>query len=133
MASIAFATGSISVGSNPLSSSLITQLVGKGKALEMLMTSSMIKAEEAKQLGLVNYVVEMEELIAIAEGIMKKISKNAPLAITKAIQAVNANFEDGVNGFKKEIELFGECFGTEDFIEGTTAFMEKRKAEFKGK
>lgn len=110
----------------------LTQLVGKGKALEMLMTSGMIKAEEANRLGLVNYVVEMEELMSKAEGIMKKISKNAPLAIAKAIQAVNANFEDGVDGFKKEIELFGECFDTKDFIEGTTAFMEKRKANFKG-
>lgn len=110
----------------------LTQLVGKGKALEMMMTSSMIKAEEAKQLGLVNYVVEMEELISKAEKLMEKISKNAPLAVAKAIQAVNASFQDGVNGFDKEIELFGECFNTKDFIEGTTAFMEKRKANFKG-
>lgn len=110
----------------------LTQLVGKGKALEMMMTSAMIKAEEANTLGLVNYVVPMEELISKAEGIMKKIAKNAPLAVAKAIEAVNAHFTDGVDGFQKEIELFGECFGTKDFIEGTTAFVEKRKAEFKG-
>jgi enoyl-CoA hydratase len=110
----------------------LTQLVGKGKALEMMMTSSMIKAEEAKSLGLTNYVVPMEELISKAEGLMKKISKNAPLAIAKSIEAVNAHFTEGVNGFQKEIQLFGDCFGTKDFIEGTTAFMEKRKAEFKG-
>lgn len=111
----------------------LVQLVGKGKALEMMMTSSMIKAAEAQALGLANYVVPMEELIAKAEGIMKKISKNAPLAIAKSIAAVNAHFTDGVDGFQKEIELFGECFGTQDFIEGTNAFMEKRKAAFKGK
>ena len=109
----------------------LTQLVGKGKALEMMMTSSMIKAVEAQSLGLVNYVVSLEELIPKAEGIMKKISKNSPLAIAKAIQAVNAHFKVGVDGYKKEIELFGECFGTKDFMEGTTAFMEKRKADFK--
>ena len=111
----------------------LVQLVGKGKALQMLMTAEMVKAEEALELGLVTDVVSFGDLQMTAEALVKKISKNAPLAVAKAIAAVNAYNEDGVNGFKKEIELFGECFVTEDFKEGTTAFIEKRKAEFKGK
>lgn len=111
----------------------LVQLVGKGKALQMLMTAEMVKVEEALELGLVTDVVAFGDLQMTAEALVKKISKNAPLAVAKAIQAVNAFNEDGVNGFKKEIELFGECFVTEDFTEGTTAFIEKRKAEFKGK
>ena len=66
-------------------------------------------------------------------GIAQKIMRNSPTAIRLAIKAVNANFEDGVNGFKSEIKAFGKCFSTEDFREGTTAFLEKRKADFKGK
>ncbi|MGB1314635.1 MAG: enoyl-CoA hydratase/isomerase family protein [Chitinophagales bacterium] len=111
----------------------LVQLVGKGKALQMLMTAEMVKAEEALDLGLVTDVVAFGDLKETAEKLVKKISKNAPLAVAKAIQAVNAFNEDGVDGFKKEIELFGECFDTKDFVEGTTAFIEKRKAEFKGK
>lgn len=110
----------------------LVQLVGKGKALQMLMTAEMVKAEEALNFGLVTDVVAFGDLKMTAEAMVKKISKNAPLAVAKAIAAVNAYNEDGVNGFKKEIELFGECFVTEDFTEGTTAFIEKRKAEFKG-
>lgn len=110
----------------------LAQIVGKGKALEMLMTAGMINAEEAQKVGLVNDVVPMEELIAKAEKLAQKISKNAPLAVAKAISAVNALYTDGVDGFDKEIELFGECFATQDFKEGTQAFIEKRKANFKG-
>ncbi|MGB1248549.1 MAG: enoyl-CoA hydratase-related protein [Chitinophagales bacterium] len=111
----------------------LPQIVGKGKALEMLMTASMIKADEAYRVGLANYVVTQEELIEKAKSIFKKISKNAPLAVAKTIEAVNAFNKEDEDGFAKEIELFGECFATEDFIEGTTAFVEKRKADFKGK
>ncbi|MGB5363631.1 MAG: enoyl-CoA hydratase-related protein [Aureibaculum sp.] len=108
----------------------LPQLVGKGKAMEMIMTAGMISAEEALHFGLVNYVVTQDELLPMAEKIAGKITLNSPSAISAAIKAVNANFKDGVNGFKIEIEEFGKCFGTEDFEEGTTAFLEKRKANF---
>ena len=109
----------------------LTQLVGKGKANEMVFTAGMIKADDALSWGLVNYVVEQEELLAKAEEIASKILKNSASAISSAIRAINANFEDGVNGFEVEIEEFGKCFGTSDFKEGTTAFMEKRKPNFR--
>ena len=78
-------------------------------------------------------MVTQDELLPLAEKIAGKIMKNSSVAIGKAIQAVNANYKDGVNGFEVEIEQFGACFGTEDFKEGTTAFLEKRKADFPGK
>ena len=111
----------------------LPQLVGKGRAMEMIMTAGMISAETAHQIGLVNHVVTQPELVDFCNGIAQKIIKNSPMAIAQAIIAVNANFKDGVNGFDTEIKGFGECFGTEDFKEGTTAFLEKRKAEFSGK
>lgn len=110
----------------------LAQLVGRGKAFEMIFTAGMIKADDALQCGLVNAVVPQAELIEYCEGIAAKISKNSPSAISASIRAVNANYEDGINGYKKEVEEFGKCFGTADFKEGTTAFIEKRKAEFKG-
>lgn len=111
----------------------LPQLVGKGRAMEMIMTAGMINAEEAKSYGLVNHVVPQTELVGFCYGIAQKIMKNSPFAISKAIKAINANFKEGTDGFKTEIEAFGHCFGTEDFKEGTTAFLEKRKAEFIGK
>lgn len=109
----------------------LSQLVGKGRAMEMIMTAGMIDAQTALNYGLVNHVVPQAELLDLAKGIASKIVKNSSAAISKAIEAINANFEDGVNGFEVEIENFGACFGTEDFKEGTTAFLEKRKANFK--
>ena len=108
----------------------LPQLVGKGRANEMIMTAQMIDAKTALSYGLVNHVTAQSELLHKAEEIAQKIAKNSPSAISKAIEAVNANFEDGVNGFETEIKNFGICFGTPDFKEGTTAFLEKRKAEF---
>jgi enoyl-CoA hydratase len=110
----------------------LTQLVGKGKALEMIMTADMITAAEAYQYGLVNHVVDQENLLLKAEEILNKILLRAPLAIASAITAVNAGIKDGVNGFDVEIEEFSKCFGTIDFNEGVSAFLEKRKPEFKG-
>ncbi|WP_440120467.1 enoyl-CoA hydratase/isomerase family protein [Tenacibaculum sp. Ill] len=111
----------------------LPQLVGKGKAMELIMTADMISAEEAKEAGLVNHVTSQEELLPLAEKIASKIMRNSSVAISAAIKAVNDNFKDGVNGFESEITEFGNCFGTEDFKEGTTAFLEKRKPDFPGK
>jgi enoyl-CoA hydratase len=111
----------------------LPQLIGKGRAMELIMTAGMIDAETAKTYGLVNYVLPQTELLEFCNGIAQKISKNSPVAISKAIKAINANFKDGEDGYKTEIRNFGKCFGTEDFKEGTTAFLEKRKAVFVGK
>ena len=111
----------------------LPQLVGKGNAMELIMTAGMISAEKAAALGLVNYVTTLEELMPLVEKLAGKIMRNSSVAISAAIKAVNANFEDGVDGFEVEISEFGNCFGTEDFREGTTAFLEKRKANFPGR
>jgi enoyl-CoA hydratase len=111
----------------------LTQLVGKGRALEMITTADMITAEQAERIGLVNYVVPQAELTSMAESILGKIKLRAPLAIAAAIKAVNAALIFDVNGFETEVEEFGKCFNTEDFKEGTLAFLEKRKPRFNGK
>lgn len=111
----------------------LIQLIGKGKAMELLMTADMIKADEALKLGLVNHVVTADELHAKCAEILLKIASKAPIAIAKVIECGNAYFTDGVNGLEFEVEKFGDCCATEDFVEGASAFIEKRKAEFKGR
>ncbi len=111
----------------------LVQLIGKTKALELLVTGEMIKADEALLLRLVNYIVSQDELSGKAEEIVEKIKTRSPVAIGGVIRSVNAYFTDGEDGFKKEVKEFGKCFGTEDFKEGTSAFMERRKPEFPGK
>ena len=108
----------------------LPQLIGKGRAMELIMTASMIGAEEAKNYGLVNHVVALEDLIVKGEEIASKILRNSPKAISRAIEAINAGFKTNENGFETEVHQFGACFGTPEFKEGTTAFLEKRKAEF---
>ena len=110
----------------------LPQLVGKGKAMELIMTAGMISAEDAKQWGLVNHVVSLEDLMPLAEKLAGKIMRNSSVAISAAIRAVNDNFKDGINGYETEIAEFGDSFGTNDFKEGTTAFLEKRKPNFPG-
>jgi enoyl-CoA hydratase len=110
----------------------LPQLIGKGRAMELIMTANMIDANKALNYGLVNHVTTSEDLIPFTEKIASKIAQNSTVAISAAIKAINANFEDGTNGFETEIKAFGKCFGTADFIEGTTAFLQKRKADFPG-
>ena len=108
----------------------LSHLVGKGKAMEMICTAGMMSAEDALQWGLVNSICEQEDLIANCEKIASKICRNSAMAISSAIKSVNAGFIDGIDGFEVEKKEFGKCFGTEEFKEGTTAFLEKRKANF---
>jgi len=108
----------------------LPQLVGKGKALEMILTANMVTAEEAKEWGLVNYVVEQNELMPLCEKLAAKIIRNSSVAMAAAIKTVNAGYNDGVNGYEVETSQFGASFDTYDFEEGTTAFLEKRRAEF---
>ncbi len=111
----------------------LPQLVGKGKAMELIMTARMISADEALNCGLVNHVTTPEDLLPLTQKIARKIMRNSLVAIRGAIKAVNAHYTDGVNGYETEVETFGNCFGTEDFKEGTAAFLEKRKADFPGR
>jgi len=108
----------------------LPQLIGRGRAMELIMTAGMISADDAKSYGLVNHVTTPEELMPLALKIASKISRNSSQAIAAAINAINSNFKDGTDGYSVEIKEFGNCFGTEDFKEGTTAFLEKRKPNF---
>ncbi|HET6226247.1 MAG TPA: enoyl-CoA hydratase-related protein [Bacteroidia bacterium] len=110
----------------------LIQYLGKTKATELHMTADMLTAEQALQLGLVNYVVPQEQLMTKAVELLEKIKSKSPKAITGVINSVNAYFEEGKDGFNAEVEEFGKCFATEDFKEGTSAFLEKRKAVFSG-
>jgi len=111
----------------------LVQLIGKGRAMELLMSADMIDANTALQYGLVNYVVPQEELLAKAKAILTVINSKAPLAVAACIKAANAVFDETQDGYSVEVNEFGNCFVTEDMKEGTTAFLEKRKAVFSGK
>ena len=111
----------------------LVQLIGKGKAMELLMSAGMIDANEAKQLGLVNYVTTPETLLEHTIKILAVINTKAPLAIAACIHAANAVFDETKDGYAVEISAFGNAFATEDMKEGVSAFLEKRKAIFTGK
>lgn len=109
----------------------LVQLIGKGRALELLMTGNMIDASVALEYGLVNHVVPQDDLLPKAKMILEQIIAKAPLAISKCIAAANAVYSNE-NGYETELNAFGECFNTKDMKEGTSAFLEKRKPKFKG-
>ena len=111
----------------------LVQLVGKGKAMEMLMSAVLIDAIEAKSLGLVNHVTLPEILLEHTRQILHTCNSKAPLAVAGCIKAANAVFDETQNGYEAEVREFGNCFDTEDKQEGITAFLEKRKAAFKGR
>ena len=110
----------------------LPQLVGKGIANELIFSAQMIDANRSHEIGLVNHVTPQAELLETAYKLATKISRNSPMAISLAIKAVNAVYDESQNGFDTEIDLFGKAFGTKDFKEGTTAFVEKRRASFTG-
>ncbi len=111
----------------------LPQIVGKGKAMEMILSAKMMGANDAAACGLVNAVVPPDALLETAHNMARSIMKNSPRAVATAIQAILAAYEDGINGFQEEINCFGASFETEDFKEGTQAFIEKRKPTFSGK
>ena len=112
----------------------LPRLVGKGRALQLILSGAMITAQEAYRIGLVNEVVPATDLIPRAEAILKQIFANAPVAIRFSLEAVNRGLETGqAEGMALEASLFGLCAGTEDKNEGTQAFLQKRAAKFKGR
>jgi enoyl-CoA hydratase len=111
----------------------LIQCVGKSKAVELLMTADILTADQALHYGLITKVIPQDELINEAIILANKLATKAPIALKHLIRCVNACFQDGVDGFKTEIEAFGHCAATEDFREGASAFVEKRPAHFSGK
>ena len=108
----------------------LPQIIGKGRALDMIMTGKMIDADEALAFGLINYKTSQDQLMIFTKDLAKKILSNSSNALKNAIRSVNAHFKEGVNGFEVEINEFSRCFETKEFIEGTSAFLNKRKANF---
>lgn len=111
----------------------LVQLIGKGRAIELMISGNMIDATTALQYGLVNYMVSQEELLNKAKSILSIINSKSPMAVAKCLEAANAVFDETKNGYEVEMRGFGNCFGTADMKEGTAAFLEKRKPSFKGK
>lgn len=110
----------------------LTQLIGKGKALELMMTGDMLPAAEAQAWGLVNHVVKQEELLPKAVAILQKILTKAPLAVARVVKCANAALDKDQDGFETEVKEFAACFATKDLQEGAAAFIQKRQANFIG-
>ena len=108
----------------------LTQLVGRGKALEIMMSGNMIDAAQALQWGLVNQVLPAENLLEETKKVLRTILSKGPQAVAKVIAAVDACFDKTKDGFAEEVRLFGDCFGSAEMQEGVNAFLEKRKPKF---
>lgn len=108
----------------------LPQLIGKGRALDMIMTGKMIDVDQALTYGLINYKTSQSELMDFVKNLANKILSNSSNAVKNAIKSINANFEQGVNGYEVEINEFSKCFETKEFIEGTSAFLNKKKPDF---
>ena len=109
----------------------LAQLIGKGRAMDLILSANMINADRGEKVGLINHITSKEDLMDFTNDLAKKISTNSSSAIKASIKCINSNFKDGENGYLTEINEFSDCFQSEDFIEGTNAFIEKRKAKFK--
>ena len=109
----------------------LPQLVGKGIAMELILSANMINVERGEKVGLLNHITSQENLLSFSTDLAKKIISNSSSAIRASIKCINSNFKDGENGYLTEISEFSNCFQSEDFIEGTNAFIKKRKANFK--
>jgi len=110
----------------------MSRLIGKARAMELMMTTEMIDAEQAVQYGVCNRIVENEEILATAEKMISKIASKGPIAVKHIIKSINACFDESQNGFEVELQAFAELMQTKDFQEGVQAFLEKRKANFSG-
>ena len=109
----------------------LPQLVGKGIAMELILSANVINVERGEKVGLLNHITSQENLLSFSTDLAKKIISNSSSAIAASIKCINSNFKDGENGYLTEISEFSNCFQSEDFIEGTNAFIKKRKANFK--
>ena len=111
----------------------LTQLIGKGRAMELMMSGEMITAERGWEMGLINHIVESpDQLMPLSRELVGKFMKNAPLAVGMVIEAVNASQRNDLNGYQTESNCFSNALKTTDFTEGTRAFIEKRQPKFKG-
>ncbi len=108
----------------------LAQLIGRGRATELILSGRMMNAEEALKTGLVTQVVSQEELLSTAAALAEKIMKNSSNAMAHALAAIAAGYDETKDGFETEIKHFGQCFAHPEFQEGTQAFLDKRKANF---
>ena len=108
----------------------LTQLIGKGRALELLLTGEFIDARRALEIGLANVVTEPDQLLETCDALVEKLAAKAPLALERTIAVVNAAYEPGMDGYTQEVSSFAALMETHDFVEGTQAFIEKRQARF---